>query len=128
MFIGNASGETDLEYDVVKRDGAEWRAAKYEILELRKFLENRNIELLFVLFPSMINFEKHPAKELHNTLGAWLKENNIKYIDLIPYYKGYDARKLHATLLDKHPNKSGYSIAGRAVADWLKGILVERQR
>ena len=128
VIIGKTAGITDLEYEVVRREGAEWRAARKEILELRKFLENMNIELMFVLFPSMIHFEKHPAKELHQILEFWFKSNEIKSLDLIPYYRGNDASGLHANLLDKHPNELGYGIAGRAVAKWLQEILLKNSR
>lgn len=124
LIIGRTSGITDLEYEVVRRDGVEWKAAKDEILKLRNFLEYMNIELMFVLFPSMTNFENHPAKELHQILEAWFKSNDIKSLDLIPYYRSYDASKLRATLLDKHPNELGYGIAGRAVAKWLQEVLL----
>ena len=78
--------------------------------------------MVIVLFPSMRNFDEHPAEDVHRLLGQWMAESGIEFIDLLPQYMGYSAGRLQATLLDKHPNADGYDIAGQAVADWLREI------
>lgn len=127
-YIGRAPGITDYEYEEISQEGQAWRSARRQILEIRNYLCSQDVKLVFVMFPSMNDFKNHPAKELHRLFGVWLQDNEIEHIDLLPYYDGKTARRLWATLLDKHPNVDGYQIAGEAVAEWLRFILIKEPK
>ena len=116
-------GVTVAEYEVVKSGGRLWQAVQNDILYFKEECESAGIQMAFVLFPSMIAFETHPAKELHAVLIKWLIQNDIPVIDLLPAYSGRDASELQATLLDLHPNGKGYEIAGNAVQPFVLDLI-----
>lgn len=118
------SGETIQETKEIESDGPRWKIFRTEILRLKSDLLDQCTGLVVVLFPSMIDFERTQAIELHALLSSWLLSNDISFIDLLPAYQnsGRKASKLWATLLDHHPNEEGYAIAGEAVAEFVGPI------
>lgn len=116
-------GITTAEYWEITKNGPRWIQLKEDLLELKNRLENKNIDLIFVLFPTMTAFDNHPAYPVHSALATWLVKNDIPTLDLLPYFAGYSSSTLTASLLDKHPNEKGYEIAGTAVAEFIDKIL-----
>lgn len=125
--FGVTAGVTYAEQREIESDGKTWQALRARLLELKRELDRRGVVLAFVLFPSMLPFDHHPADGAYKALAASLKTHGIPTIDLLPYYRGQRAGTLTASLLDKHPNEAGYAIAGEAVAEFA-GVLVKRQR
>lgn len=129
-ILRNASdwspGITTSEYREIVENGPRWSRLNVELLELRDRLEKQNIALIFILFPSMTNFDDHPALPVHQELTAWLTNNDIPVLDLLPHFEGHDASTLTASLLDKHPNEKGYEIAGVAVAEFIADVLASK--
>jgi lysophospholipase L1-like esterase len=121
------AGVTFAEQREIESDGPTWRTLSAEVLRLKAELDRRGSMLAFVLFPSMLPFEGHPARGEFADLAAWLESHGIPTIDLLPSYKGRRASSLTASLLDKHPNEAGYAIAGEAVAEFL-GPRIKRWR
>jgi lysophospholipase L1-like esterase len=116
-------GITSAEYREITENGPRWNRLKADLLELKIRLAQQNIALVFVLFPSMTSFDNHPAYPAHNALTAWLVNNDIPTLDLLPFFEGHDASTLTASLLDKHPNEKGYEIAGNAVAEFIEQVV-----
>lgn len=125
--FGWSGGLTHREQREIEEEGKAWLELRTKLLELKQELDRRGIGLAFVLFPSMLPFEKHPARPEFAMLSAWLAAHDIPALDLLPAFRGQRAGRLTASLLDKHPNEEGYAIAGAAVAGFLAGILGNRR-
>lgn len=117
------SGVTFAEQRELSRHGRVWQALSARILALRDELRHRGIRLAFVLFPSMLPFDEHPARGEYALLEDWLVARGIPTLNLLPAYRGRRASALTASLLDKHPNEKAYAIASGAVAPFLAGVL-----
>jgi lysophospholipase L1-like esterase len=124
--FGWSAGVTFAEQREIESAGRAWLTLRAEVLELKRELDRRGAVLAFVLFPSMLPFEQHPARGEFVALAGWLESQGIPTIDLLPFYKGQRAWTLTASLLDKHPNEAGYAIAGEAVAAFL-GPRIKRK-
>jgi hypothetical protein len=117
-------GVTATEYQEIAGNGPVWNRLKADILDLKNRLNKQGVDLAFVLFPTMTEFENHPARPVHAALTAWLVDNDIPSLDLLPYFEGQKSTTLTASLLDRHPNEKAYEIAGTAVAEFIaEGVL-----
>ena len=116
-------GVTSAESREVLGSGQRWLDAEAKIIALKKSFEEHNIRTVVVLFPNMSDFENHPGRESHRAMKSQLKVNGIPTLELLPYFAGYNAKELTASLLDKHPNERGYEIAGLATGRFLAELL-----
>ena len=112
-------GSIQSSYEEVANNGVAWRLAKEDILSFNHGCGQQDIQLGFVLMPSMAAFDNHPAKDLHALLYNWLTSNDIPTVDLLPYFAGKSAKKLWASDLDHHPNADGYRIAANGVKEFI---------
>lgn len=126
-LLGWSPGITAAETEEIRKDGPRWRALQTDVLAFKRDADARNIMTVFVLFPNMLAFERHPARDEYRELKSWLEAHDIPALNLLPAFAGRDASTLTASLLDKHPNEKAYRIAGRAVAGFLTGVLARRR-
>ena len=106
-------------YTEIVNNGAAWKAAKKDILSFKRICERKKIRLGFVLMPSIISFEGHPATKLHQSLYNWLTSHKVPTLDLLPNFTGKDAKKLRASNFNHHPNPDAYRIAATGVAQFI---------
>jgi len=126
-ILGWSPGITTAELHEIENNGSKWRDLQEKILALQKSANDRGIRLAFVLFPSISEFDNHPARAVHRALESWLNDRQIPALDLLPYFSGQDPASLTASLLDKHPNERAYAIVGNAVSDFLTAGLITGQ-
>lgn len=121
--VTTAKGIHLKEYEEIASNGPLWSSLTADLLELRGQMAVQSTKLGVVLFPHMLNFNRHPAIDVHAAIGNWCARNGILYVDLLPYYKGHRPSALHASLLDNHANEKGYEIAAKGAYDLVRRMI-----
>ncbi|KMP10920.1 hypothetical protein UR09_04840 [Candidatus Nitromaritima sp. SCGC AAA799-A02] len=97
-----------------------WIGNAKEILNLRKIAEEKGARFLLVLFPFLIELDTaYPFADAHRMIGTFARENGISYLDLLPAFKGKNARDYWVHPMDLHPNAAGHRIAFNEIQRWL---------
>jgi lysophospholipase L1-like esterase len=103
-----------------------WRRAKLALQRAQALCKQRGIGFALVMYPDLSRRGEHLAShDAYRILAAFCREQGIPVLDLEPALSGVDLRALRVHLLDSHPNGRAHTIAGDAVAEWLRagGLL-----
>ena len=72
-----------------------WRAFKQATLGMRNWCDERDVELRFVIIPSLTCLnERYPYEELRQSVRSFLEESDVPYVDLFPVFADYEPRDL----------------------------------
>ena len=91
---------------------------KDSILKIKQLAEENKAELLFVIFPMLIDLDDdYTFQNVHDLVSNFLKENDIRTHSLLPAFLDYEGSddSLWINLLDSHPNEKGNAIAADAL-------------
>ena len=74
--MGWSPGLTNAEDKEIRSNGRFWQKAQEDIVSFKRECHDIGIQLVIVLFPSMMNYRNHPAKGTHIEIrnGAWSRE------------------------------------------------------
>ncbi len=86
------------------------------------------IPMLLVIIPDFYwpFDDKYPFTEIHKTVASWGEEMKVETLDLWPYFKGMDHKKLWIEG-DGHPNAEAHELIAKQIAARLKPMLDEQQ-
>lgn len=119
-----------------RRSRWEYKRYFYEIFEdpagRQKFLDSltaiermtseKKVSLASVVFP-LFGFpidEKYPFTALHEQIAGWLKERNIRALDLLDAFRGIPPERLQVVPgADLHPNEIAHRIAAESLYRFL---------
>ncbi|MEK6984229.1 MAG: SGNH/GDSL hydrolase family protein [Nanoarchaeota archaeon] len=87
--------------------------------EFKKISRENNSTLVIAIFPFIHQLDKYPFAEQHKVISQMANENGIIIIDLLPYFKGINEKKLVVSKFDNHPNELGHRIAAEAIYEKL---------
>ena len=95
--------------------------ANLQVIKLMHAMaKDRGAEFILVIFPLFWELnDDYPFQEIHSGLTFFCNSNQIKVLDLFPYYKNIDAQTLWAAPTDHHPNEMGHEIAAKAIYKYL---------
>ncbi len=100
-----------------------WESSKEALQNIQSLCRERNIPFLIILYPWLVQLdENYPFKPVHEKLSQFCHQQEIPFLDLFPYYKGYSAKELWVGRTDSHPNVQGQEIAAKAVAQKLQQL------
>jgi lysophospholipase L1-like esterase len=101
-----------------------WKLSREALARLRDFTRKRDLPLLVVQFPYMRAWTDKDRRDLE-IVGAVLDRLEIPRLDLGPVFFPHDPLELQSRPRDLHPNRRGYAIASRAIADRIfeRGLL-----
>lgn len=99
-------------------DGADYSFNR--LREFRGLVASNGQELVVMIFPLLYGFRDYPFQEIHDRLHAFLVQEEIPYLDLLPAFRSHSARDLWVHPVDHHPNDVAHQIA----ADQLQSFLV----
>lgn len=97
------------------------KAAVFEsILELQTLLAEQNVDfrvLVLPVFPA--SFAEYPLEAMHQEIDAFLLENNIEYLDLLPAFQASGQSPGYYAPGIWHPNPIGHQFIAQNIAAWL---------
>jgi lysophospholipase L1-like esterase len=90
---------------------------KESILVARDWCREQKINLLVVIYPMMVELDgTYPWSRFHEVVVEHCEKEGVAVCDLLPAFRGRDARSLWAHPTDQHPGPEGHAIAARAIA------------
>lgn len=105
-----------------------WKRTRRALADFRDLAARRDIPFLLVVFPifdSQLDW-RYKYDDLHRRMRETAQELDIDLLDLLPHYRGIDARRLAAEpFVDGHPSELAHRIAADAILDrWTqRGVL-----
>jgi len=76
----------------------------------------RGIPLVLVVFPLFYRLdEDHPFAAIHDTVARTGRELGFHVLDLLPAFRGRDARSLWVHPSNQHPNELAHELTGREI-------------
>ena len=94
-----------------------WAAHTAELEEFRRFADEQDIDLSFVIWPLLFDIET--TRPMTDKVVAWLVENEIPYIDLTSIFEGRHPKDLVVNSMDGHPNVRVNSEVGNLIFEEL---------
>lgn len=95
---------------------------------LSQLKESYGFEVLVVVWPVLIDYQKYPFISIHHWIGEEARKNRFLVIDLLPEFSKFNYRDLQVTAEDNiHPNAIGHKIAADIVVklnDHFKSLLL----
>lgn len=94
--------------------------------ELKDISKNNNATLIIVVFPFIHKLNDYQFTMPHGFIAQAGDEYGIIVLDLLPYFKNIDGKKLIASRYDNHPNELGHQIAADAIYEKLIKLKLVR--
>jgi tetratricopeptide (TPR) repeat protein len=104
----------------------EWQAAQRNLQEIIADAKQKQIPTGLVLFPVLVDLEKHhkyPFSDILNVLEKFGQNQNVPVLNLLPAFQGQFAPDLWVTPYDQHPNEQGHKIAAQAILPFVEQLL-----
>ena len=87
---------------------------------LRELADGHGFRALVLVFPALMELDgDYPFEEEHALVAAALERAGLETLDLLPAFRGLDARVLRVHPTDHHPNARAHAIAAELVAERL---------
>ncbi len=80
----------------------------------------RGAHFLVILWPLIHRLDHYPFAQAHQTLREALQAREIPVLDLLPTFRGKNARRLQVHPTDHHPNELAHALAAQAIAQDLQ--------
>lgn len=97
-----------------------WKRTKTAFYELAAICADAGVPGLVVMFPVLSNLGAHyPFSAVHGVVEEEISKIGLHFLDLLPAFKGKNARSLWVHPLDRHPNAEGHQIAAQVQASYL---------
>lgn len=111
-------------YQGLFADGPRWHAAAAALRGFDALRREREIPMLLVIFPVFDSqLDRYAYGALHTQVRLFGEELGLAVLDLLPFYRGVDARRLAAIpFTNPHPSE----LAHRLAADRILTELVDR--
>jgi lysophospholipase L1-like esterase len=123
---GGAVSKSLLPADYFDLDDSKagWVEFKKALLQIRDYCKERNIELQFVVIPTLTSLNKnYPYMELREKVVGFAKNSGIHTLDLFDCLSPFDPAKLWVSPENMHWNDMGTSIAAAEVVKNIKILL-----
>ncbi|MDD5618278.1 MAG: GDSL-type esterase/lipase family protein [Candidatus Omnitrophica bacterium] len=113
--------------DLYKDSNEGWITAQEAIRDMKDYCKSLNIKFLVLVQPDLHDFSSDSGqKKCHEKIDAFLKKNDIEYLDLFSAFKdGVDGnpQKVWVSRDDPHPNSQGHRIIYQALYDHIKNRM-----
>jgi lysophospholipase L1-like esterase len=107
-------------------DPGMWRRVTRSMAEFAELGRQRNLPVLVVIFPLLVDYSEYSFRDLHDQVRQLLEQERLPHIDLTRAYAAQGADRLRLRENDEtHPNALGHSIAANEIHAWLteRGLL-----
>jgi len=118
IYSGGESSLVGHYKNVYSSDG--FYKMKNSIERLSEHTKRNNIKLFIVMTPDFHNLIDYPFTFIHTEISEIAKENDITYLDLLPYFDGISKEEIWVMPGDPHPNEKGHEIMALAIKNNFK--------
>jgi lysophospholipase L1-like esterase len=127
-FFGMTGESELLEHyqDVYKKDSIGYNKMKAAFEKLSVLSQNKGFDVLLVMTPDIHNLKEYPFSFIHEEIQRLSQQFNFFYVDLLPVFKGKEAKEFWAMPGDPHPNSKGHKLMAETIFPVLKGMLLEK--
>lgn len=95
--------------------GEVWDTQRRQLDEIREWCDRRGVELLVVIFPSLVDMDDYQFDEAHRVLNEYWQDNDVPVLDLLPILRPHAAEGLIVNRFDAHPNERAHELAASAI-------------
>ncbi len=93
-----------------------WEACRQSLAGFASIARDRNLPLLFVIYPYLGHLGKpYPFEAIHALLNRTATDYGMTVVDLIPHFIGHEPATLWVSPRDSHPNALANQIAARGI-------------
>lgn len=92
-----------------------FQAMRLKYQKLAAYAKEHKINVTFVMTPDIHNLKDYKLGFVHDAMKQIAKENNFKYLDLLPVFSGLEAKQIWAMPGDPHPNAYGHQLMAEAI-------------
>jgi hypothetical protein len=85
--------------------------------KLSAYCVSREIPCSLVMLPDIHQLNPYKLGFIHEKMQAISAEIGFKFLDLLPYFEGEEARYFWNDFNDPHPNKHGHEVIARAIVE-----------
>ena len=115
-------------YSALYKEGFEGKnKAESALKEISEISKSNKISLIVVIFPEFHNFKDYAFQNATDFVTNISEQENIPYLDLLPYYKEYNPKDIWVSYEDAHPNTLGHKIAAEAIYSFIENKFLENE-
>jgi hypothetical protein len=113
-------------YDFVQTAyaGPVWEQQKSRLREMKERCEGAGGRFAVVIFPFVHSLgPEYEYRHVHALVNEFWQEMGVACLDLLPVLEPHVHERLTISVYDAHPNERAHELAGRAIFDWIRGIV-----
>jgi lysophospholipase L1-like esterase len=99
-----------------------WLDAKASIKKLADYCRQHGIKLLIVNHPELHDVQNYRLQPITEFLRSAAKENDVPFVDLLPYLQHEESSALWVTPPDPHPNSLAHKLMAQGIFDALRTL------
>jgi lysophospholipase L1-like esterase len=103
-----------------------WLDAKAYIAKLAAFTKAHGTKLLIASMPELHDVQHYRLQKITNLVHEAADENDVPFVDLLPYVQGVPSPELWVTPPDPHPNGLAHKLFAEGIFDALEKLSVKQ--
>jgi lysophospholipase L1-like esterase len=101
---------------------AGWLDAKAAMRELADYCKEKGIRLLIANLPELHDVQNYRFQSITELARAAARENNVAFVDILPYLQAEASSNLWVTPPDPHPNARAHELIAAGLFDALQKL------
>ena len=101
-----------------------YRDMKAALENLAAYARGRNIGVIVAMTPDLHDVTNYAFGFVHDSVRALAAELGLTYVDLLPAFRGLEARQLWAIPGDPHPNALGHRLMADSLSPPIEAMLM----
>jgi lysophospholipase L1-like esterase len=103
-----------------------WLDAKAYIAKLAAFTKAHGTKLLIASMPELHDVQHYRLQKITDLVHEAAEENDVPFVDLLPYVQGVPSPELWVTAPDPHPNGLAHKLFAEGIFDALEKLSVKQ--
>ena len=103
-----------------------WLDAKAYIAKLASFTKAHGTKLLIASMPELHDVQHYRLQRITDLVREAADENDVPFVDLLPYVQGVPSPELWVTPPDPHPNGLAHKLFAEGIFDALEKLSVKQ--
>jgi hypothetical protein len=103
-----------------------WLNAKAYIAKLAAFTKAHGTKLLIASLPELHDVQHYRLQKITDLVHEAADENDVPFVDLLPYVQGVPSPELWVTPPDPHPDGLAHKLFAAAIFDALEKLSVNQ--
>jgi lysophospholipase L1-like esterase len=103
-----------------------WLAAKAYIAKLAAFTKAHGTKLLIASMPELHDVQHYRLQKITDLVHEAADENDVPFVDLLPYVQGVPSPELWVTPPDPHPNGLAHKLFADGIFEALEKLSVKQ--